>query len=142
MTEDRRHSDMDCAVWRGVSPRATIVAPISRRRARRVRDISSDEEPWIPSGRNVVPRLSSAEFVGDDSRYHSADSPSHFRGTRRGRQGFVSLNDSVEPTCVDPPDSPDLELLLGNSSTVPGFCHSRIDFHHWVRRPGRQQCFQ
>ena len=102
--------------------------------ARRVRYISSDEEPLIPSGRNVVPRLSSAESVVDIS-------PSqNFQSTAPATPGAV-----VEAgTWVDPPDSlvpcdSDLEvsvsdnlmdsdeelefeenLLRGNSSTVPG----------------------
>ena len=51
-------------------------------------DISSDEEPLIPSGRNVVSRLG-AEFVGGRFPFteRPAHSPSNSRDSRRGGQG-------------------------------------------------------
>ena len=98
-------------------------------------DISSDEEPLIPSGRNVVPRL----FAWDVSRSQNVQS------TVPGTPGTIVEAGSAGCTLVDPPDSlvpcesdheevsvfdnlmdtdEELEfeenLRRGNSSTMPG----------------------
>ena len=57
-------------------------------------DISSDEEPLIPSGRNVVPRLSGAEFAWGRFPVHRMSSP----------QTLVEAG-SAGCTLVDPLDS-------------------------------------
>ena len=110
--------------------------------------ISSDEEPLIPSGRNVVPRLSGAEFAGDVSHSQNVQStvpaiPGAL--VDAGRDWSPAVTPCV-PMSVDPLDShvsgdvdhglevsvfdilmdSDEELgfeenwVRGNSSTVPG----------------------
>ena len=79
-----------------------------------------NEEPLIPSGRNVVPRLSGAEFVRDVSRSQNG-TPGH--SSQQAAQGVRDPLDSLVPCESDHEEvsvfDSEENLLRNNSSTVP-----------------------